>query len=66
MPNIGGPRSSRRVTLCPRCRLDSPVWSTHLELCDRDSGLHPSGRVCTSTSLPARDQRATTRLLRRD
>ncbi|CAB0034122.1 unnamed protein product [Trichogramma brassicae] len=40
--------------------------STHLELCDGDAGLHPSRRGCTSTSLPARDQRVTTHLLRRD
>ncbi|CAB0031894.1 unnamed protein product [Trichogramma brassicae] len=40
--------------------------STHLELSDGDAGLHPSSRGCTSTSLPARDQQATTRLLRRD
>ncbi|CAB0039404.1 unnamed protein product [Trichogramma brassicae] len=52
--------------LCPRRRLDPPVWSTHLELCDGDAGLYPSSRGCASTSLPARDQRATTRLLRCD
>ncbi|CAB0035472.1 unnamed protein product [Trichogramma brassicae] len=64
MPNIGGPRSSRRV--CSRRRLDPPVWSAHLEMCDGDAGLHPSSGGRASKSLPARDQRATTRLLRRD
>ncbi|CAB0031903.1 unnamed protein product [Trichogramma brassicae] len=63
MPNTGRPRSSRRELYA---YVDPPVGSTHLELGDRDAGLHPSSRGCTSTSLPARDQRATTRLLRRD
>ncbi|CAB0031142.1 unnamed protein product [Trichogramma brassicae] len=40
--------------------------STYLKLCDGHAGLHPSSRGCTSTSLPARDQWATTRLLRCD
>ncbi|CAB0042910.1 unnamed protein product [Trichogramma brassicae] len=38
----------------------------HLALCDGDAGLHPSSRGFASTSLPARDQRVTTRLLRCD
>ncbi|CAB0039998.1 unnamed protein product [Trichogramma brassicae] len=69
MPNTGGPRSSRRelyAHVAMRRRLDPPVWSAHLEMCDGDAGLHPSSEGRASKSLPARDQRATTRLLRRD
>ncbi|CAB0035446.1 unnamed protein product [Trichogramma brassicae] len=35
-------------------------------MCDGDGGLHPPSGGRASKSLPARDQRATTRLLRRD
>ncbi|CAB0031599.1 unnamed protein product [Trichogramma brassicae] len=36
------------------------------QMCDGDGGLHPPSGGRASKSLPARDQRATTRLLRRD
>ncbi|CAB0041409.1 unnamed protein product [Trichogramma brassicae] len=46
--------------------MPNTVWSAYLEMRDGDAGLHPSSRGCTSMSLPARDQRSTTRFIRRD
>ncbi|CAB0035035.1 unnamed protein product [Trichogramma brassicae] len=56
------PSRGRDGTAAPR----STAPCAYLEMRDGDAGLQPSSRGCTSTSLPARDQRSTTRFMRCD